>query len=59
MSKTITPEITSDENFNYEEAVNQMLSEMKQANEKMARDQEEIDRLKAETGEILQRLKAA
>lgn len=59
MSKTMTPDIASDEDFNYEEAVNQMLSEMKQANEKMARDQEEIDRLKAETGEILKRLKVA
>ena len=59
MSKTITPDMTGDENVNYEEAVNQMLAKMKQVNEKMARDQEEIDRLKAETREILARLKAA
>jgi hypothetical protein len=59
MSKTIMPDITADENFDYEEAVNQMLAEMKQVNEKMARDQEEIDRLKVETREILARLKAA
>jgi|GEM_PF-1712757 len=59
MSKTITPGMTADENVNYEEAVNQMLAEMKQVNEKMVRDQEEIDRLKVETREILARLKAA
>jgi hypothetical protein len=29
MSKTITPDMTADENVNYEEAVNQMLAEMK------------------------------
>ena len=59
MSKTMTPDTTADGNINYEEAVNQMLAEMGQADEKMARDQEEIDRLKAETREILARLKAA
>jgi hypothetical protein len=59
MSKTMTPDAAADENINYEEAVNQMLAEMEQANEKMARDQEEIDRLKTETREILARLKAA
>lgn len=59
MSKTITPDIAADEPINYEEAINRMLAEMKQANEKMERDQEEIDRLKAETREILARLKAA
>ncbi len=59
MSKTITPEAATDEATNYEESVNQMFSEMKRANEKMTRDQEDIDRLKAETSEILMRLKAA
>ena len=59
MSKTIAPDLPADENTNYEEAVNQMLGEMKQSNEKMARDQEEIDRLRIETREILARLKAA
>lgn len=59
MSKTITPELTADEARSYEEAINQMLAEMKQANEKMDRDQEEIERLKTETREILSRLKAA
>jgi hypothetical protein len=59
MSKTISPDVTANEATNYEEAINQMLVEMKQANEKMERDQEEIERLKAETREILARLKAA
>jgi len=59
MSKTITPEATTDEAADYEEAVKQMLAQMKQANEKMGSDQEEIVRLKAETSEILARLKAA
>ena len=59
MSKTATPDITDNQAIDYEEAVNQMLGEMKQAHEKMERDQEEIARLKAETHEILARLKAA
>ena len=58
MSKTIAPDLPADENINYEEAVTQMLGEMKRTNEKMARDQEEIDQMKAETREILARLKA-
>jgi len=59
MSKTMIPDATANEAINYEEAINQMLTEMKQANEKMAHDQEEIERLRAETREILARLKAA
>ena len=59
MSKTVSPDVTADESGEYEEAINQMLAEMRQANEKMDRDQEEIERLKAETREILSRLKAA
>ncbi|MGH9897370.1 MAG: hypothetical protein ACRD4L_00765 [Pyrinomonadaceae bacterium] len=59
MNKTITSNAAPNESTNYEEAINQMFVEMKQANEKMARDQEEIERLKAETNEIIKRLKAA
>ncbi len=59
MSRTIIPDTTADESINYEKAINQMLDEMRQANEKMERDQEEIERLKAETREILARLNAA
>lgn len=59
MSKTITPDATADESGGYEEAISRMFVEIGQANEKMERDQEEIERLKAETREILARLKAA
>lgn len=59
MSKTITPEAVTDEAASYEETIGQMFSEMKRANEKMIHDQEEIERLKAETSEILLRLKTA
>ena len=59
MSKTLNPEVVADDTTNHEETVDQMFDEMKRANEKMARDQEEIERLKAETSEILTRLKAA
>lgn len=57
MSKTIISDTAADEPLNYEEAINQLLVEMTQANEKMEHDQEEIERLKAETREILARLK--
>jgi hypothetical protein len=59
MSETLNPEVVADDVASSEEAVNQMFAEMKRANEKMTRDQEEIERLKAETNEILARLKAA
>jgi hypothetical protein len=59
MSETLNPEVVADDVTSSEEAVNQMFAEMKRANEKMTRDQEEIERLKAETNEILARLKAA
>lgn len=58
MSKTITPDLTANETMNYEQAINHMLAEMNQANQKMERDQEEIEQLRAETREILARLKA-
>ncbi|MCP9493049.1 MAG: hypothetical protein MSG64_01205 [Pyrinomonadaceae bacterium MAG19_C2-C3] len=59
MSKTITPDITADDDTDYEATVNEMFAEMKRANEKMMRDQDEIDKLNLETNEILARLKAA
>ena len=59
MSETLNPEVVADDVTSSEEAVNQMFAEMTRANEKMTRDQEEIERLKAETNEILARLKAA
>ncbi|MBA3439101.1 MAG: hypothetical protein H0T92_04445 [Pyrinomonadaceae bacterium] len=59
MSETLNHEVIADDVISSEEVVNQMFAEMKRANEKMTRDQEEIERLKAETNEILARLKAA
>jgi len=43
----------------HEQAVQQMFEEIRQAHAKMERDQEEIERVKADTREILARLKAA
>ena len=59
MSKIMTPDISANGAIDYEEAINQMFAEMTKANEKMAHDQEEITILKAETQEIIERLKAA
>jgi len=59
MSKTLTPDVAANEGIDYEQAVQQMFEEIRQANAKMERDQEEIERVKADTREILARLKAA
>lgn len=59
MSETIVPSITADESDTNEETVSRMFVEMDRANQKMMRDQEEIERLKVETREILTRLRAA
>lgn len=59
MSKTLTPDVAADEGIDYAQAVQQMFDDMRQANVKMERHQEEIERVKAETREILARLKAA
>ena len=59
MSKTVTPDLTIHQDTDYEQAVQQMFDEMAQANAKMERDQVEIERVKAETREILARLNAA
>ncbi|MEK6288188.1 MAG: hypothetical protein AABO57_20910 [Acidobacteriota bacterium] len=59
MSKALTPYFAADGDIDYEQAVQQMFDEMTKANEKMERDQEEIEQVKAETREILARLKAA
>lgn len=58
MSKTITPDATAREAANYEAAINQMFAEMNRANEKMEKDQVEIERLKKHTRETLARLEA-
>jgi len=59
MSETLNPEVAVDDGTSSEEAVSQMFAEMKRANERMTHDQDEIERLKIETNEILARLKAA
>jgi hypothetical protein len=59
MRKTLTPDVAANEDIDYEQAIEQMFDEMRQANAKLERDQEEIERVKAETREILARLKAA
>jgi methyl-accepting chemotaxis protein len=59
MSETLTPDLSTKAAENYEAAIEQMFSDMQKVNEKMGRDQEEIERLNAETREIIERLKAA
>jgi peptidoglycan hydrolase CwlO-like protein len=59
MSKDIALEPTVKEAADIEEAVKNLVAEIKRANEKMESDQREIDRLKARTRATLSRLKAA
>jgi hypothetical protein len=59
MSKTITPNTTADGAPDYEAAIEQMFVEMRRANGRMEQEQQEIERLRAETREILARLEAA
>ncbi len=59
MSETLTPELAAEGGEDYKIAIEQMFTEMKKVNEKMERDQDEINRLNRETCEILERLKAA
>jgi predicted nucleic acid-binding Zn-ribbon protein len=59
MSKDIALEPTAEEATDIEEAVKKLVAEMKRANEKMESDQQEIDRMKAQTPATLSKLKAA
>ena len=59
MSKDITLEPTAEEAAQIEAASKELLAEIKRANNQMTSDQQEIDRLKAETRAILAKLKAA
>ena len=59
MSETLTPELTAEGGEDYKLAIEQMFAEMNKVNDKMERDQDEINRLNTETREILERLKAA
>ena len=59
MSKVTTFDPAADEPADYKAAVIKYIEKIDSLMEKMAEDQKEIDLLKAETKEILERLKAA
>jgi hypothetical protein len=59
MSKVTTFDPTTDEPADYKAAVIKCIEKIDSLMEKMEEDQKEIDYLKAETKEILERLKAA
>jgi hypothetical protein len=59
MSKVTTFDPAADEPTDYKEAVIKCIEKIDLLMEKMEEDQKEIDHLKAETKEILERLKAA
>ena len=59
MSRGMTLEPTADEAAEVQEAINGLLSKIKQANKQMEDDQREIDELKVQTRAILKKLKAA
>ncbi len=59
MSEATQPDHNLSEAADYETAVIECFKRIDRIREKMAEDQEEIDRLKAETREILKRLEAA
>ena len=58
MSKSLTADIPSEE-ADVKAAIEKMLAEVAHNREKMQRDQEEIDRLKARTRATLAQLEAA
>jgi uncharacterized protein YaaN involved in tellurite resistance len=58
MSKSLTADMPS-EDAEIQAAIEKMLAEVEHNREKMRRDQEEIDRLKARTRAALARLEAA
>ena len=59
MEKASIVEPSTDEPADYKAAIIECIAEVDRVRSQMANDQEEIDRLKAETREILNRLKAA
>lgn len=59
MSKVTTFDPATDEPADYEEAVAKCIERIDLLRDQMAEDQQEIDRLKSETQDIIQRLKAA
>ncbi len=60
MSKGLTADVTSSENeAEIKAAIQQFLAEIERNHEKMQRDQEDIDRLKARTRAMLAQLETA
>ncbi len=60
MGKSLTADMTSNENeAEIKAAIQQFLVEIERNREKMQRDQEDIDRLKARTRAMLAQLEAA
>jgi len=59
MADPIRIDIAADKAARIEAAITECIAVMQQANEQMARDQIEIEHLKAETREILAQLEAA
>jgi predicted RNA binding protein with dsRBD fold (UPF0201 family) len=58
MSKSLTADMPNDD-AEIKEAIEKIFTEIEHEHEKMKKDQEEIDRLKARTRAILAQLKAA
>jgi hypothetical protein len=59
MENTIATDVSLKTRSDYEAAIEQCLSEMRRLHEQMARDQEDIDRLRVETTALLAALQAA
>jgi hypothetical protein len=59
MSKANTLDSAADEPNDYKAAIIEYIQKVDRIQQQMAKDQKEIDRLKAETREILARLEAA
>jgi predicted nucleic acid-binding Zn-ribbon protein len=57
MAKSMTSQIDAEEAKQIETAVNECVAEMKQANQRMESRQLEIDKLKAETRAMLNRIR--
>lgn len=57
MDKILETELTTDDPEEIKKLINQYLEAMHRMNEQMAKDREEIDRLKAETRAMLDHLR--
>ena len=59
MDKTLTPDLSPDESADIKSAIENIFAQIARSIEQMRKDQAEIDRLKAETRAMLEKLKAA